>query len=227
MTLVSAVLDEARAVYLNDPLNKLYTNVVLLPIFIKAHRDLQQQLVDNGISVAREASSALTLPANTTSISFSTTPALPSNLLYPIELHEKLSGESDLFYVPMDEKPWTPDTTQSERLVYWTWEDQEIKLVGATGITLVRIRYWKSLTTITSVNDTVGIIDGDGFLAARTSALAAFTVGNSVTKASALSDEANSLLETLLSTAVKNRQDMPIRRPGFRGFRRWGTYWGR
>jgi hypothetical protein len=227
MPLASAILDESRNVYLNDPLAKLYTNVTLLPILRKAYRDMQQEMVDNGISVSREASAALTLVANTLSISSASSPALPTDLLWPIELHEKFSDEADTAYVPMIERAWEPDATQSQRLVYWTWREEEIKLVGATGTVLVRIRYFKSLSSITDANTNIPILDSQSFLAARTAALAAFTIGNSPTKASALSDEANSLLETFLSTAVKSRQDMPIRRPGFRGFRRSGTYWGR
>ena len=54
----SDILDEARNVYLNDPLEKLYTDQVLLPLLKKSYRDLQQQLIDNGVSVSREKSSA-------------------------------------------------------------------------------------------------------------------------------------------------------------------------
>ncbi len=223
----SDILDEARDVYLNDPLEKLYTDQVLLPLLKKAYRDLQQQLIDNGVSVSREKSSALTLAANTLTISSASSPALPTDLLYPIKLDEKFSGEADTAYVPMREESWEPDATQSDRLVYWTWRENEIKLVGSTGTVLVRIKYWKSLSAIADANSTIPILDSEGFLAARTAALAAFTIGNSDSKASAISQEADSLLETLLSTAVKGRQDMPIRRPGFRAYRRYGTYWGR
>lgn len=221
---VQAVQDEARLVFLNDSGEKLYTDARLLPFTIKAYRDLQVDMVDRGISVGREISSALTLAANTLTISSSSSPALPTDLLYPLKLDEKRVGELDTAYVDMTEQTWEPDVEQTDRLRYWAWREDEIKLVGAVGSTIVRIKYFKSLTAITSVEDTIPILDSDGFIAARTAALAAATIGKNFSLAQAINQEAESLKETFLSSQVKNRQNQTIRMKPFRAFPR---YWGR
>lgn len=219
MSLASEVLNEAREVYLNDPNAKLYTDVILLPFLRKAYRDLQQELIDNGVSVARENSSELTLAANTTSITFVSSPALPADLLYPSKLDEKRVGEENKSYIPMTETTWEPDIQKQERLRYWSWRENEIKLVGATATAVVRIKYWKSLAAITSANSEIPIIDSEGFLSARTAAMAALTIGKSTTLSNAFQGEAESELETFLSISVKNRSNQPIRRRGFVAFR--------
>lgn len=222
MPLASVALDEAR-ILLNDVGATLYTNTILLPYLKKAYRELQQQLADNGVSVTREQSSALTLAANVTVLNSSSTPALPTDLLYPITLEEKLSGESDINYIPMQEVEWIDNFEQTERLQVWSWRENEIKLNGATGTTLVRIRYFKSLAAIVDSTTNIPILDSETFLGSRTAALAAFTIGGSVDKATVLSTDAESALATLLSTQVKNRQNQPVRRKRFRSFRtRWG-----
>lgn len=216
-------MTEARRVYLNDYDAKIATNVSLLPILNKAYKDIQGELINNGVSVAREKSSALTLAANTTSITLTSSPALPSNLLYPIKLDEKFSGQDDTFYIPMEEKTWEPDISQTERLNYWAWRDNEIKLVGATGTTLVRIKYWASKDEFDDPNSEIGIIDAASYLAARTAAIAAYTLMRNPTIAEGIGQEAERLKEVFLSISVKGRQNQPIMRRGFRAFR--NPYW--
>ena len=224
MPLASTIFDEARML-LNEPAAKLYTNTILLPVLRKAYRELQQEMVDNGISVARDQSTALTLPANTTAITFSSSPALPSNLLYPIMLHEKFSGQSDNEYVLMQEKVWTPDETQSERLQYWVWAEDEIKLLGSTGVTLVRLRYWGSLTAIVDGTTNIPIRDCETFLSSRTAAIAAYVIGRMPTIGEVLNADADKALGLFLSTGVKNRQALPTRRKPFRAFRFNRFFW--
>ena len=227
MPLASVVLQEAR-VLLNDTAlagGKLYTDTVLLPILRKAYRELQQELVDNGISTAKEATAALTVPANTIIIATGTTPPIPTDLLYPIMLHERFQGEADVNYVKMEEKAWPPDVTQTERLQFWTWAESEIKTPGATGITILRIRYWKDLAAIATAATDIPILDSTTFLAARTATIAAFTIGGAPSKSQSLQADAEGALVRLISTAVKNRQAMPVRRQPFRSFRRYGLFW--
>jgi len=220
MPLASVALDEARFL-LNDVGAKLYTNTVLLPALKKAYRELQQQLVDNGVSVAREQTAEIEVPANTIEISIGAgANDLPENLLYPIMVHEKFQNESDTEYRKMEERTWTPDLTPSDRLQYWSWrESNTMFFIGAVGIVEIRVRYWGSLSVIADETTNIPILDSETFLAARTAALAAFSIGGNAEKAGTLSGDANSALEVLISTAVKNRQALPVRRRPFRAFR--------
>jgi len=218
MPLASVMLDEAR-VLLNDQGAKLYRNSVILPILRKAYRELQQNLADNGVSVSREQSANISVAALATSIAFGGTPALPTTLLYPISLQEKLSSEADKAFIPMTERTWLESQDMEERLRFWSWRDDTIQLIGSTVATVVRIRFWGSLTAIVDDTTNVPILDSETFLAARTAAIAAFVIGGSSEKADPLQSDADVALDLLLSRAVKNRQNQPTRRRRFQAFR--------
>ena len=220
MPLASVMLDEAR-VLLNDQGAKLYRNSVILPILRKAYRELQQNLADNGVSVSREQSANIAIPAASVTIEFGTAPPpeLPSTLLYPISLQEKISGEDDKNFIPMTERTWLESQDMEERLRFWSWRDDTIQLIGSTVATVVRIRFWGSLTAIVDDTTNVPILDSETFLAARTAAIAAFVIGGSSEKADPLQSDADVALDLLLSRAVKNRQNQPTRRRRFQAFR--------
>lgn len=216
---VGDVLDESR-VLLNDQAAKLYTNTIMLPVFKKAYRELRQQFVDNGISTTRELSASETVPANTTLIDFTTTPSLPINLLYPIELEEKLQGQTDNDFIKMTETVWPTDITPDGRLNFWDWRQNALHFPGATGITILRIKYWGELTAVEDEGSEVLVLDSETFLAARCASIAATTIGGAPSKGEILQQDANSALATLISTAVKNRQALPTRRRRFKSFGR-------
>lgn len=217
MPLASIVLNEARFL-LNDVGAKLATDTVLLPALKKAYRELQQNLVDNGISVARDQSAALAVPAATTALTFGSTPALPANLIYPIMLHEKQTGQSDSNYQKMTESVWPPDVTASTYRNNWAWIEDEVRFPAAVGANVIRIRFWGSLAPIVDGTTNIPILDCETFLSARTAALAAIVIRKDENLAIALSGDGNNALGILLSTAVKNRQANPTRRRRFRSF---------
>ncbi len=219
------VFSEVRLL-LNDTAAKLYTNTILLPVLNKAYRELQQNFIDNGIAVEKEQTAALTVPIGKTLIDFSTTPALPDNLLYPIMLYEKFLGQADTEYSKMIERGWPPDLTQSDRLMYWSWEHEALNFVGAIGPVELRIRFYGRLPVLTDAMDDLIILDCETFLAARTAAIAATVIGASPTKGQLLQGDAENALGLLLSTNVKNRQAIPVRRRPFRAFRFGGRlFW--
>ena len=219
--LASEVFDEARFL-LNDTSAKLYTNTVLLRPANKAYRELQQNLNDNGLATAKNFTDEITIPQGIQDISFdaSPDPELPDNLLYPIELHEKFQNEDDSQYVPMVERSWTPDITPSDRMQYWTWEQNEILMPGASGIVEIRIRYFGGYPALEDGDSEIHVLDSITFLAARVAALAAGTISGNYDKALVLGEDAEKALGLLLSTMVKNRQALPTRRRAFRAFRR-------
>jgi hypothetical protein len=213
------VFDEARLL-LNDTAAKLYTDAKLLPCLQKAYRELQQNLKDNGVSSAREQDVPLTITAGLTVLDYTSGPPdLPANLLYPIMLHEKYVGDADINYIRMQETTWTPDASPETRLLYWSWRNSTLQFVGATGDIEIRIRYWGGLAPIVDNTTIIPIEDSETFLAARTAAIAAATIGAMPTKADLLQEDAVQALNILLSTAVKNRQSLPVRRRPFRSFR--------
>lgn len=218
MPLLSEVTTETQAL-LNDASGKIWTQAILLPYQNKAYRELQQEIANVGGSVVKEQTAALTIPLAAVKITFSSTPALPAALLYPIQLLEKMAGQPDAEYTPMEERPWVPFATQGTRLLYWTWIDDEIRFLGATVAVPIIIRYMQGFANLIDGTSAVGILDSVTFLAARSAALASMLGGSNPTRAQVLQQDADRALDVLLNKIIKNRQGMPIRRRKFRSFR--------
>lgn len=78
-------------------------------------------------------------------ISDTTSPQLPVDLVYPLNLWERASGSSDDF-VPMTDlsaKGGLPSVPQTTSLLYWEWRTDGLYFMGATQDRQVRLRYVK------------------------------------------------------------------------------------
>lgn len=223
MPLASVILTDAR-VLLNDQAGALFTDTVMLPVLRIAYKELQNSCNLHGIAVDKEQTAALNIPALATKITFTSTPALPSNLIYPIELKEKINGQPNATYVSMNRTPFVPNLTQVSRLVYWTWIQEEIRFVGATSVVPIIIRYYIDNTEIVDVSTDIPILNSGIYLTYKTAAIAAYTIGGSPTKGNKLESESLEKLDDFLGIGVSNRQAMPVRRRPFRSFGR-RSFW--
>lgn len=201
-------LTEAKAL-LNDPSGHIYPDEKLLPLMQKAYRELQTKMMLNGLSVLKEASGAVLVNAGTVALGDGS--GLPSDLVYPIELGERAQG-SLLQYEDMDEFDWEPDQTQSNRLNYWAWREEELKFLGATVNREIRIRYMKGLTRISAVTTPIAVIQSVTYLAVRTAAIAAFVIGANPSRGEALNGDAGGALDDLIRLLVKRQQGIGVRR---------------
>jgi hypothetical protein len=111
--LASEVMDRSRAI-LNDVAIDLYTNQVLLPYLKIANDDLSDELVDNGSTVSKEVSQTIPLAAG------GTQPALPNDMIVPIEIYEKDSGQDDSYYRYMEQRPFLPNILPGRELSVWS-----------------------------------------------------------------------------------------------------------
>jgi hypothetical protein len=223
MPLASSILTNAR-VLLNDQNSVLFTDAAMLPVLRIAYMELQNKCNLHGIAVDKEQSAMITVPALMTALTFTSSPALPANLLLPIELKEKISGQPNATYTAMTRSPFVPDLTQVSRLMYWSWIQEEIRFVGATQAVPIYIRYYINNTTITATSTDIPILNSDIYLAYRTAAIAANTIGGMPTKGEILQAQANEALDEFLGIGVSNRQAMPVRRRPFRSFGR-RSFW--
>jgi len=194
---------------LNDRTGVSYTPASLVPLCQKAYRELQIKMSKAGLSVKKEISPSITVPANTTQI-IDGDGLMPIDLLYPITLFER--GSSNELWQLMDEDQWEPNTDPGVTLSKWTWREEQIHLIGSTTVRYLQIQYAKGLPEITSATSPVNIIDSDLFLASRTAAIAALVIGENPTRAAALDQDANSAWLDLKAVHVKRRQAMPVRR---------------
>lgn len=183
MAVANDCAKEAAAL-LNDPAMTEWDFGALLPYLQKAHRELQVELNLNGLPVIKDTSAIITVPALTVDL---TAPAgggaslQPANLIEPDYLEERQTGTTNLF-ADMEETVWDVNDLQEPELRFWSWRNEKILFLGATAAVDIRIHYKGGLTVPASENDALGFINAQLFLAPRTAALAAGTIGSLIAK---------------------------------------------
>lgn len=208
-TLSSDVFLRARAV-LNDVAIDLYTDDVLLPYLKIANDDLSDELVDNGATVQKEVSADIPLGSGISQ------PALPGNMIVPIEVYEKDQGQDDSYYRYMHQKEFLPNSIPGRDLNVWAWREQAINTLGATQGKVLRIRYHRLVTDIVGPNSPIELTHALNYLAYHTAALASEHIGQNRTKAIDLESQAIIKLNKLLKKEVKQSHGRPIRRRPFK-----------
>jgi hypothetical protein len=227
MALAAQVLDSART-HLNDEYGSLWTDQKLLPKLQEAHRELQSTLFLAGIPVINDVTAVLTVPANVIdgqNVDMSTVAGYPTNLVRPIWMKERTVGQQNQDFIDMIEVDFIPSISKDTRLVYWAWIGQTIMLLGATNDVQVQLRYRGSITVPTKVTDDCVVLFSETFLSYRTAALAIASTGQDDNKFRTLDAMAERNLDKLMRTAIKEEQNLPVRRvpyhrgrkSGFRG----------
>lgn len=206
---VTDVIDESRALLNATAATNLFTETQLLPLFKKAYDELQDLLQLADVPVIWEASVVTPVAIGITTL------VLPADFYNPIELHEKDVGQTDDNYFLMQRVMWLPDAIPSNMLTWWEYREQAINFLAATAARTVRLRYYKALPTITVGADVVAVNNAKTFLASRTAALAAFTIGEDNERASALQSDADSALDRIKRLSVRNSQELRTRRRPF------------
>lgn len=210
--LASQVLQTARAM-LNDPSGAIYADAPMYALMDKAYKELQTKLNAIGVSTAKEVGTVLNIPAGVTALQEGS--LLPTGLVYPVSLEERPEGASDDSWAPMDETEWDEVLTRSTALRFWSWREDEIKFPGATTNRDVRMKYVKSLGSITDQNSIIAVINSETWMAQRLAALASLLLGSNPSRASALDQDLNrdhGVWDDLKATLVKRRQAIPVRR---------------
>lgn len=199
------VFNTARTI-LNDDAISLFSDTVLSPKLYQAHKELQAKLraadseVMKNTFVGAVAQNATVLTS------------VPSDLLEPIKMWEKVSGAVASSYNEMTEKtPLDPaDPTGTTASQNWAWKDEVItfRAPSTNGID-VFLYYWRQITVPVVGTDLIGVIFGELYLAPRTAAIMAGSLGDTETYKVA-TDVANSGFNDILK-ANKTRLQLPGR----------------
>jgi hypothetical protein len=208
---VQDIIDDVRNVYLNDQAGR-FTNAILMPYIKMALGYMETNLEENGVACKNEIDSAIPVKANATEL----TP-LPADFIMPIALKERAAGSSDL-YTDMHQRPWEPEITPGDKLVYWTWRHDRIMLAPATTDREVKLYYQR---TFPIANVTTDVVYGYArqFLSAKTAALVHMLVSQNETLASVCDNQANLNMEQIINIQIKKLQAMPYRRRPYTPFR--------
>lgn len=178
---------------LNDDLVTLWTDVVLLPKLVQAYRELESKLRISAASIMRVQTDA-DVPISASPSTY----AAISDIKEPIRLWEKAPADPDSAYVLMTEYDPLPVTQYpvTSILQYWQWDGTNINLMGCSADRHVKVMYWRSLPEPTGNTSSMVFTDAEIYLAPRTAALAAGSVGESAVyeAMSAVASEALSLV---------------------------------
>ena len=204
MALAKDALQIARSL-LNDDLGTKWPDSVLFPRLQTAHRQMQSVLALNSISVTKVQSAIITVPALAVDLGANQ----PDGLIDPISMQERSPGGSADDFADMIEVAFIPTLSQDSTLVYWAWLGGLVRLLGATTIREVMLRYTKTLTVPQTVNDVIGVILGELYLGYKVASMC----GDNAT---ALSQQADNELEILIRTNVKGMQGIAHRRRPYR-----------
>lgn len=199
---MSVVLSTSRTL-LNDDNATLWTDAVLIPKVVQAHRELQTKLRFAAAPVMRKMMAGVTVSAAATGFA-----APPTDLVEPIRLWEKAPTDPVTSYVPMTEVDPLPDNLAATTLIYWQWINEAVLFLGASVDRMVKMLYWRAIPWTSSPpasTDTIGFINGELYLAPRVAALAAGSVGDEKVFAAMTALADASLNQVVLS----NRGRMP------------------
>jgi len=208
---VQDIIDDARNVYLNDTQGR-FTNTIVLPYLKMALGFMETNLEENGVACKNEVETGILVTAGSIELA-----PLPADFVMPIALKERALGSSDLFS-DMNQRPWEPEISPSDRLIYWTWRGDKIKLVPATTDREVKLFYQKSFPIVNVVNDVVYGYARQ-FLAAKTAALIHEFISQNDTLASLCNQQAEINMDQIINIQIKKSQAMPTRRRPYTPFR--------
>lgn len=207
---------------MNDTARTIYTYTAQLPYLNMAADELEESFEMNNVPITNETTSPIiNINVGTTvinPINNVTPPFYPSDLIEIQQLWERLKGSSDPF-IPMTRKDFLPHTLDNlpiDSLIFWIWQDQKIKFIGALTDREIRIDYIKALIPIELTADsTIGIINARSFLYYKTASLCAQFIGENPTRAQELNVLAVMALDRTLGISTKGRQAITTRRRPF------------
>jgi hypothetical protein len=217
--LASEVMDLAAAA-LNDANRTTYDYDTQIPYLKLASQELQEIFELNSLPVTERTSAAIPINAGVTKLIFDapSQPRLPDNLIEPQELWERDRDSNP--WIPMDRKDYLPhglEGINTNMLMYWTWQNNEIKFLSSNQNNDVKIDYVGSLFPKYIREDTIiPVINGQNFLAFRTAGLIADLIENNAQRSEVNNTNATLSLDRIAGISIKGKQVIMTRRRPFR-----------
>src|SRR4030095_4522074 len=207
------------AALLNDSIRSVYTDDIALPYLNMALDELQEYYELNNVPTTNVTSAVITCPANTSVIGYSTTPALPPNLIEIQSLYESEVGDNA--WALMLPKNFLHDTKdQISAFITYTWGNNQINLIPANKGIDLKIDYIASVfptdILIGQVNTDFPIKNIKSYLSYKTAALCARYIGDNESRSNELNGLAQLALDRSLGISTKGRQSILTRRRPFR-----------
>jgi hypothetical protein len=215
------VMDRSAAL-MNDPSKTDYTYDVQLPYLNMAIDELVEALEESNSSPTNMTSAVILMPIGQNRITPaehpSSTAHYPDDLVEIQEVGERSAGSSDPF-VPLGRKEFLQTFPVSNSLMFWIWEEQQIKFnpSGASTNREIQLRYVRqAISQASSALSIIGTINSRSYLSYKTAAICAMFIGENETRAAVLDAQAEKALERLTGINNKGRQQIMTRHRPFR-----------
>jgi hypothetical protein len=214
------VMDRSAAL-LNDPAKTDYTYPAQLPYLNMAIDELVESLEESNASPTNQTSTIINIPTGSnklTPVENPTGPHYPSDLVEIQEIGERTAGSNDTF-LRLVKKEFLQGFPTSNSLMFWNWEDQEIKFNpnGAFGPREIQLRYVSQAVSLAiSEFSVIGTINARSYLSYKTAALCAQYIGENETRAGQLEEKAERAIERMTGISNKGKQQMMTRHRPFR-----------
>lgn len=215
------VMDRSAAL-LNDPAKTDYTYAAQLPYLNMAIDELVENLEESNSSPTNQTtSSPIVIPIGTnkiTPIENPVPPHYPIDLIEIQEVGERMSGGADSF-IPLGKREFLQAFPTSGSLLYWCWEDQQIKFnpSGASSPREIQLKYVRQAIQLAVTElSIIGTINARSYLSFKTAAFCAMFIGENETRAAVLEAQAEKSLDRITGINNKGKQQMVTRRKPFR-----------
>lgn len=143
---------------LADTSTDVWTDAVLLPYIQRAYRKAARVLRAAGMGVMRKESAAIAVVAVDVALTRGVAPLYPADMLRPIELREKPTG--DTTYAVMRCQPgFLTDAAATKYREYWDWREDKIVFRASTVAGSIQIQYEADLTALAGNGSTIEIPD--------------------------------------------------------------------
>src|SRR3990172_11627071 len=140
------IFTDARAA-LNDNDDAVYHDAVLMPYLNMALRELQEYFELHNAPVTQSQTGFISaIPAGTTIIGFSTTPALPADLIEIEQAWERNAGINP--WAPMARQDYLPhymEGAPTNAFIWWSWQQNQIEVLPSTSINDIKLDYVRTL----------------------------------------------------------------------------------
>jgi hypothetical protein len=207
--LAGEVMDRS-ATLCNDRARTIYTYTAQTPYLNTAIDELLESMEENNIAVTNEVSAVLPLTALATLLT-----GLPTDIVEIRAIYERDAGIEG--WIPVKKSEFLPlNLRQTNNLSFWTYQDNEIRFIGALGDKEILIEYIARIQVpIVDETTVISILNSKSFLAYRNAALCAEFIGENPSRAESLNAYASLALDRMLGIGVKSNQSVTTRRRPF------------
>ncbi len=191
------------------------TDTDILGYINVAYRDVATKLIERQHQALRVEVDLTNIPAGTTAIDSTSTPALPTWLVQPIRIWERQNGTTTWIPMQMAIDHLPINLTSSTAFTFWEFRDGALRFPEATCAMDLRIHALSRLDDFLWPGDTVGMPD---LVNAISYAAAALALGGDAF----FEKKGNDALQSVANLNAHMKQSQPVRRRRFRRGMRLG-----